>query len=101
MSVPVRPIAVAAAVTAVAVCAVLAVRDRRLRGVLVRERAAHRVADARLCEDLLVFRARLAAVARVESEEACVRDLFAEADRIVDEALASSGVNDPYEGGPA
>jgi hypothetical protein len=94
----VRPIAVAAVFTAATVCCVLVVRHEHVRRVLIRERAAHRLADARLHGDLAVFRCRLDAA--VGGEEA-TRALLAEADLILDEALASSGVTDPYEGGPA
>lgn len=98
MPVPVRPIAVAAVFTAATVCAGLVVRHEHVRRVLIRERAAHRLADARMQDDLLLFRARLDAVV---GREAAERALLAEAGRVVDEALASSGVADPYEGGPA
>jgi hypothetical protein len=55
--------------------------------------------DARLHYDMAAFQERLhAAVDR----QRCTRELLEEADLVLDEALASHGVNDPYtEGGPA
>lgn len=91
-------LAVAAlAAAAVAICTVR--RLRRLYRLLDREKAAARLTEGCRDRDLEEFRARMNAVL-------AQRAVLAEADRVVDAALAaqarSSGSGDPSsEGGPA
>jgi len=90
------PIAVAAALAAAAVLLGAAVwRHYCVRRALTRERAAHRLSSACLHRDLEAFRARIDQ-AVVEERRALV---LAEADRVLDGALASHYPD--QKGGPA
>jgi hypothetical protein len=88
---PVRPIAVAAAFTAAALCAVVVRRHCKLRRALLAERAVRRLEGAAHVRDLEAFSVRFRAVL----EDRAVLDA---ADLVLDSALATH--NDP-EGGPA
>lgn len=87
--------AMAAAVlvaVAVVVC-VLVRRERRLRAVLVRERAASRLTAGQMCRDLEAFRRRVGVLV-------AERAVLAEADRVLADALAEhAGSNVNGEGG--
>jgi len=89
--VPVRPIAVAAALTAAAVCCGIARRHCNLRRALVKERAVRRLEGAAHVRDIEAFTVRF----RAALEDQAVLDA---ADLVLDTALATH--HDP-EGGPA
>lgn len=81
-----RPIAIAAALAAAAVLAGAVWRHHCVRRALTRERAAHRLSTACLHRDLEAFRARIDQAAVEQRLRASV---LAEADRVLDAALAS------------
>jgi hypothetical protein len=92
MAVPVRPIAVAAALTAATLCGALVVRRHcRLRRALLAERAVRRLEGAAHIRDIEAFSVRFHAVL----EDRAVLDA---ADLVLDSALATH--HDP-EGGSA
>ncbi|WP_329376224.1 hypothetical protein [Streptomyces sp. NBC_01483] len=79
---PVRPIAVAAALTAAALCAVVVRRHCTLRRALLAERAVRRLEGAAHIRDLEAFSIRFHAVL----EDRAVLDA---ADLVLDSALAT------------
>jgi hypothetical protein len=91
---PVRLLTAAAALAAAVAVSAAVRRDRRLRAVLVRERAAHRLTDACLHRDLEAFRRRIDAVV-------AQRAVVDEAGLVLEDALARTSRIDPtLEGGP-
>lgn len=89
---PVRPIAVAAALTAAALCGAVVVRRHcKLRRALLAERAVRRLEGASHVRDIEAFSIRFRALL----EDRAVLDA---ADLVLDSALATH--HDP-EGGPA
>lgn len=88
---PVRPIAVAAAFTAAALCCGIARRHCKLRRALLAERAVRRLEGASHIRDIEAFSIRFHALL----EDRAVLDA---ADLVLDSALATH--HDP-EGGPA
>lgn len=90
----VRSLIAGAALAVVAGLAVVVHRERRLRRQLTRERATHRLTAASLHRDLDAFQAR---IDRTLAEP----KVLAEADLVLDEALARLTRTDPpTEGGP-
>jgi hypothetical protein len=76
-------------------------RHRKLRRVLLRERAAHRLTDGCLHRDMAAFQTRIDGLL-AQREHA--RSVLGEADLVLDDALAAHRIDphDPYtEGGPA
>jgi hypothetical protein len=81
-----RPIVVAAAFVAAAVLLAAVWRHRSVRRALTRERAAHRLSSACLHRDLDALQARIDQAAL---ERRLCASVLAEADRVLDAALAS------------
>ena len=95
---PIRAIAVAAALAAASVCCALTVRrHRKLRRVLLRERAANRLTDGCLHRDIAAFQTRIDGLL-LQREHA--RGVLGEADLVLDQALAVHHIEPEQGGGP-
>ncbi|MFF4527046.1 hypothetical protein [Streptomyces bluensis] len=98
----IRPIAVAAALTAALLTAGAVVhRHRKLRRVLTRERAASRLTAAYLHRDIQAFQTRIDGLLAEDRQR---RHVLAQADLVLDYALAThtnDDIDPQTEGGPA
>jgi hypothetical protein len=98
------PLAVALAAAGVAGCAAAVWRQRVLRRAFARERAAYRLKEGCLHRDVEAFRRRVEVLV---ARQAPAHGVLAEADLVLDEALAALGGrpystdSDDLEGGPA
>jgi hypothetical protein len=98
------PLAVALAAGLVGAGAAAVYRHRVLRRALARERAAHRLKEGCLHRDIDAFRRRVEVLV---ARQTPAHGVLAEADLVLDEALAALGGrpystdSDDLEGGPA